>query len=139
VPQTKRQMLEEHRQNPMCAACHGAFDPLGVAFENFDWIGAHRTAEPNGLPIDTKGTFEGVAFAHSRDLVNHLRTMPEVERCFLNHVFRYSMGHKETAGDETTLTAWTAEFARTNHQLGEFFQAITVGVDFSHVSVAPQL
>ena len=49
------------------------------------------------------------------------------------------MGHKETAGDETTLTAWTAEFARTNHQLGEFFQAIAVGVDFSHVSVAPQL
>jgi hypothetical protein len=137
MPQTKRQMLEDHRKNPMCAACHGAFDPLGVAFENFDWIGANRTAEPNGLPIDTKGSFEGFAFADSRELVRHIRTMPEVERCFLNHVFRYAMGHKETPGDGPTLDAWTDHFAKANHQLTELVKAVTVTSDFVHVSVAP--
>jgi hypothetical protein len=137
MPQTKRQMLEEHRKNPMCAACHGAFDPLGVAFENFDWIGAHRTAEPNGLAVDTKGNFEGFAFADSRELVRHVRTMPEVERCFLNHVFRYAMGHKETLGDGPTLDAWTDRFAKVNHQLAELVKAVTVTSDFVHVSVAP--
>jgi len=139
VPQTKRQMLEEHRQNPMCAGCHGSFDPLGFAFEEFDWIGAYRTAEPNGLAIDSAGTFEGVAFANSRDFVHHLRTMPEVQRCFLNHMFRYATGHKETAGDEAILDAWNDEFGRVNHQLVEFFKAITATTDFAHVSVAPQL
>jgi hypothetical protein len=137
MPQTKRQMLEDHRSNPMCAACHGAFDPLGFAFENFDWIGANRTAEPNGLPIDTKGTFEGVSFANSRDLVQHIRTMPEVERCFLSHVFRYAIGHKETPGDGPMLDAWTERFAKVNHQLGEFVKAVTATNDFAHVSVAP--
>jgi hypothetical protein len=139
VPQTKRQMLEDHRQNPMCAACHGAFDPLGFAFENFDWIGAHRTTEPNGLAVDTKGSFEGMDFANSRDLVVLLRAMPEVEQCFLNHVFRYAIGHKETRGDEAALAEWASQFARVNHNLGDFFKAVTANADFSHVSVAPQL
>jgi hypothetical protein len=139
VPQTKRQMLEEHRQNPMCAGCHGSFDPLGFAFENFDWIGSHRTQEPNGLPIDTTGKFEGVDFANSRDLVKHLRTMPEVQQCFLSHVFRYAMGHKETPSDAPTLDAWNTAFAKTNHQLAEFLKAMTATPDFAHVSVAPQL
>jgi hypothetical protein len=137
VPQTKRQMLEEHRQNPMCAACHGAFDPLGFAFEDFDWIGAHRATEPNGLAVDTKGTFEGMTFANSRELVGQLRTMPEVERCFLNHIFRYAMGHKETTGDEAALVAWSDEFGKVHHQLAEFLKAIVVTPDFTHVSVAP--
>jgi Protein of unknown function (DUF1592)/Protein of unknown function (DUF1588)/Protein of unknown function (DUF1595)/Protein of unknown function (DUF1585)/Protein of unknown function (DUF1587) len=137
MPQTKRQMLEDHRKNPMCAACHGAFDPLGFAFENFDWIGANRAAEPSGLPVDTKGSFEGTDFANSRDLVQHIRSMPEVERCFLNHVFRYAMGHKETPGDERTLVAWKDRFASVNHQLPELVKAVTITSDFAHVSVAP--
>jgi hypothetical protein len=132
-------MLEEHRQNPMCAGCHGSFDPLGFAFENFDWIGANRSAEPNGLPVDTRGVFEGVPFADSREFVGHLRTMPEVGECFLNHVFRYAMGHKETAGDHELLRSWNDEFGKVNHQLTGFLKAITSTEDFVLVSVPPQL
>jgi hypothetical protein len=47
-----RQVLEEHRANPACAACHSLFDPFGLALEQYDGIGKFRTAYTNGSPID---------------------------------------------------------------------------------------
>jgi len=28
--------MVEHKANPSCANCHGGFDPMGLALENFD-------------------------------------------------------------------------------------------------------
>jgi hypothetical protein len=49
-----RQLLEEHRANPVCASCHRIMDPLGFALENFNAIGAWRTSD-HGNPIDASG------------------------------------------------------------------------------------
>ena len=38
-----KQQLAAHVQNESCARCHRKFDPFGVAFENFDAVGAFRT------------------------------------------------------------------------------------------------
>jgi hypothetical protein len=51
-----RQRLEEHRKNPVCAACHAPMDPLGFALENFDAVGAWRTTSEAGGPIDASGS-----------------------------------------------------------------------------------
>ena len=48
---TIRQRMEKHRSQPQCAACHARMDPLGLALENFDAIGAFRTMEGN-TPVD---------------------------------------------------------------------------------------
>src|SRR5690606_37221181 len=50
-----RERLEQHRGNPTCAACHAIMDPVGLALENFDSIGAWRTSD-SGKPIDPVGT-----------------------------------------------------------------------------------
>jgi hypothetical protein len=47
-----RQVLEEHRANPACAACHALFDPFGLALEQYDGIGKFRTTYTNGSMID---------------------------------------------------------------------------------------
>ncbi|QDU26240.1 hypothetical protein ETAA8_13160 [Anatilimnocola aggregata] len=39
---TIRQMLEKHRADVSCAACHAKMDPPGFALENFDVIGGWR-------------------------------------------------------------------------------------------------
>ena len=49
-----REVLEEHRANPACAACHAKMDPLGFALQNYDAIGRWRDTEA-GLPIDATG------------------------------------------------------------------------------------
>ena len=46
--------MEQHRANPVCASCHKLMDPMGLALENFDAVGAWRT-EDNGGPVDTSG------------------------------------------------------------------------------------
>jgi hypothetical protein len=53
-----RQQMEQHRQNPSCAACHAKMDPLGFAFENFDAVGAYRAKE-GGTAIDASGELPG--------------------------------------------------------------------------------
>jgi mono/diheme cytochrome c family protein len=64
--QTMRERLQQHRANPVCAACHAPMDPLGFALEAFDGIGTLRSVE-NGVPVDASAalpdgtTFEGPA------------------------------------------------------------------------------
>ena len=41
---TMRDIMERHHTNPVCASCHKIFEPIGLALENFDAIGAWRTA-----------------------------------------------------------------------------------------------
>ena len=63
-----RQQMEQHRANPVCAACHKVMDPLGFALENYDAIGTWRTIDAaSKSPIDASGAlpdgtpFEGPA------------------------------------------------------------------------------
>jgi len=66
TPRSVREQLEVHRKSPACAGCHRMMDPLGLALENFDAVGAWRTRDA-GAAIDpsselTDGTrVDGVA------------------------------------------------------------------------------
>jgi hypothetical protein len=53
-PASMRMRMEQHRKNPVCAACNTSMDPLGFALENFDALGRWRTSD-DGLPIDASG------------------------------------------------------------------------------------
>ncbi len=50
-----RERMEQHRTNPVCASCHSLMDPLGLALENFDGVGAFRKANSDKSPIDASG------------------------------------------------------------------------------------
>ncbi len=39
---TIRELLKRHTESASCAACHARFDPVGLALENFDVMGAWR-------------------------------------------------------------------------------------------------
>ena len=54
APQTLRARMEAHRINPSCVSCHQIFEPMGLAMENFDAVGAWRTLDA-GQPIDPTG------------------------------------------------------------------------------------
>jgi mono/diheme cytochrome c family protein len=51
---TMKQQLEMHRISPTCASCHQIFEPMGIALENFDAVGAWRTLD-EGVPVDATG------------------------------------------------------------------------------------
>ena len=64
---TMRELMEQHRTNPTCAACHSRMDPIGFGLENFDGIGSWRTIDSKNSLIDASGklpdgkTFDGPA------------------------------------------------------------------------------
>ncbi|MEO8099691.1 MAG: DUF1592 domain-containing protein [Acidobacteriota bacterium] len=51
---TMRQTMALHTTNPVCATCHKIFEPMGLALENFDAVGAWRTQDGES-PIDASG------------------------------------------------------------------------------------
>jgi cytochrome c553 len=52
---TIRQMIEMHRADSACAACHDKMDPYGLAMESFDPIGGQRDRyRLNGAPKKTR-------------------------------------------------------------------------------------
>jgi hypothetical protein len=54
--------LAAHKVNASCANCHAAFDPLGLALENFDAAGQWRSTD-GGATIDASGAFiDGTRF-----------------------------------------------------------------------------
>jgi cytochrome c551/c552 len=55
-----RERIEKHRENPACASCHKIMDPIGLALENFDAVGAYRERDGQSLssigsPINASG------------------------------------------------------------------------------------
>jgi hypothetical protein len=54
TPQTVRARMEQHRASPACAGCHKLMDPIGLALENFDAVGAWRSHDA-GSVIDATG------------------------------------------------------------------------------------
>jgi hypothetical protein len=58
-PTSLRERMEEHRKNPVCAACHSRMDPMGFALEHFDAIGKWRDTD-SGAEINSTITLAGV-------------------------------------------------------------------------------
>ena len=72
-----RELLEQHRANPVCASCHARMDPLGFALDNFDAVGQWRDTEA-GKPVDASGILpDGTEFEGADGLRNELLKNPE--------------------------------------------------------------
>lgn len=88
------EMLAAHRSKPMCNSCHVRMDPLGLALENFNALGAWRDTEV-GEPIETAGRLiSGETFADIRELKRVLardRRM-DIYRCLTEKMLTYALG-----------------------------------------------
>lgn len=59
-PRTVRARLEQHREAPTCASCHGVIDPYGLALENFTVTGRWRDRDTDAdAPIDASTELSG--------------------------------------------------------------------------------
>jgi hypothetical protein len=89
-----RERLAQHRQNPTCASCHSVIDPLGFALENFDVIGAWRTLDERGIPVDTSGTtVSGASVEGLTGLRTLLLAQPEqFPRTVTDKLMAYALG-----------------------------------------------
>jgi hypothetical protein len=81
---TMRERMAVHRSSPTCASCHQVMDPIGLAFENFDAVGAWRAnlgepGEPSGNRIDaTGGLPDGSRVEGAKELRDALLRHPDL-------------------------------------------------------------
>jgi len=123
---TTRERIEQHTASAACAGCHSLIDPLGMAFEHYDGVGAYRTQDGSGA-VYAAGTFENTRedlqgeFQNAVDLAGRLAQATEVHDCVSNQWFRFALGRAESLDDACTLVdlhqAFTASGANVNQLL----------------------
>ncbi len=104
-PDSIRERLAQHRENPSCASCHSVIDPLGFALENFDVIGGWRTEDEQGRPVDSTGTtLAGETVAGLSGLRALLLDDPErFPRTVVEKLLAYALGRRLEYYDRPTV------------------------------------
>jgi len=122
---TMRQTMEMHHANPVCASCHAIFEPIGLALENFDAVGAWRT-EDDGSPIDASGVLvDGTKVNGVTDLRNSLvRYSDQFERVVAENLLTYALGRGVEYQDMPMVRSIVRESAPTNYKFSSLVLAI---------------
>ena len=114
VTGTLRQVLEAHRADPTCSACHMLMDPIGFGLENYDAVGAYRTQDA-GLDIDSGGQLpSGGTFSGADQLSALIAADPKFPACVVQKLYSYALGRlpdkTPTQMDGQTMASVTAAF-----------------------------
>ena len=122
---TMREMLEVHRRNPTCAACHRIFEPVGIALENFDAVGTWRTLE-EGVPIDASGQLaDGTKVGGVVDLRNSLvRYQDQFARVVAEKLLTYALGRGVEAEDMPLVRSIVRQSAASKYR----FSSLALGI-----------
>ena len=126
-PKTIREIMEEHRANPTCNACHGVMDPLGFALENFDTIGAYRTMDRfTRTKIDTSGKLvDGTVVNGPSDLRQALLKHPEqFVQTLTEKLMTYAVGRSLEYFDMPTVRKIVKDARRDDYR----FSSIVMGI-----------
>jgi hypothetical protein len=132
-----RAVLEAHRKNPGCAACHALMDPIGLGLENFDSVGAYRTME-NGAPIDATGDLDGVAFKDESSLSTALRNHPNAAGCFVTKLYEHAQGRAPVDVDASVIASLSKQFEDSGHRANQLLVDVVSSDAYRFVEVATQ-
>jgi mono/diheme cytochrome c family protein len=126
APQTIRQRLAQHRENPSCNSCHAVIDPLGFALENYDVIGGWRTIDEVGKPVDTAGsTLSGVEVNGLTGLRKLLLADREAfPRTLTAKLMAYALGRRIEYYDEPAVRKIVRDAAGQNYRWSSIIQGI---------------
>jgi hypothetical protein len=139
-PRTIREIMETHRANPTCNACHGVMDPLGFSLENFDTIAAYRSMDRfTRTRIDTSGKLvDGTAVNGPSDLRQALLARPEqFAQTFTEKLMTYALGRGIEAFDMPTVRKIVKDTKRDNYKFSSIVMGIVTAPAFQSSVVEP--
>ena len=125
-PSTVREMLEVHRANPECAACHASLDPVGFALENFDAVGVWQDRTVDGLPIDAAGVLaDGTPVDGPAALREALLARPEIfASTLVEKLMIYALGRGLEPSDMPQVRSILRNAAKDDYR----FMSIVLGI-----------
>jgi mono/diheme cytochrome c family protein len=137
-PKTLREQMAEHRTSPTCATCHKVMDPVGLALENFDAVGAWRTHDA-GSPIDASGNLaDGKAIDGVVTLREAILARPDVfVGTMTEKLMTYALGRGVDAHDMPAIRTVLRKAAAENWRFSSLVLGIVNSVPFQMRVVAP--
>jgi mono/diheme cytochrome c family protein len=132
TPPTIRERLAQHRTNPSCASCHSVIDPLGFALEQYDAIGAWRTADESGRPVDANAeTLSGAKLEGLVGLRALLLAEPEqFPRTVTEKLMSYALGRRLEYYDRPAVRAIVREAAASEYRWSALVSGIVKSPPF---------
>jgi len=130
-PLTMRGRMERHRANPACASCHRMLDPLGLALENFDAVGAWRTRDA-GQPIDATGELsDGTRVDGAVALRGALlKRQDVVVHTIVEKLLTYALGRGLEAADMPAVRAIARDASRRDYRFSAIVEGVVNSVPF---------
>jgi len=116
-----RERMEEHRKNPACNSCHRVIDPLGLALENFDVVGAWRIKD-NGVGVDTAAKlYDGTELSGPASLRAALLAHSEsIIRNFTENLMAYALGRRVEYYDQPSVRSIVRKAAQNGNKFSSF-------------------
>jgi len=130
-PLTMRARMEQHRANPACAGCHKLMDPLGLALENFDAVGAWRT-DDNGEKVDTSGQLaDGTKIEGVTGLREALLKRPDaLVTTVTEKLMTYALGRGLEPEDMPAVRAIVRQSERENYRFVSLIEGVVKSTPF---------
>ncbi len=123
---TLKERIADHRNKPACTSCHSRIDPWGIAFENYDALGAYRT-QINKKPVDaTSELFSSQTLAGMDGLKRYLLTdrQDQFASAMVHKMTSYALGRPLSFGDHADIDNLTAKFRKQGDRLGDLVHLI---------------
>ena len=129
---TVRELMAQHRANPVCAACHSTIDPAGFALEQFDATGKWRDVDVGFQPIDASGTMpDGTPFTGIHEFRRILLDNPN---SFLNtltdRLLMYALGRGTEYYDAPAVRQIVRKAEADNYRFSSLVTAIVESAPF---------
>jgi mono/diheme cytochrome c family protein len=123
---TLKERIADHRNKSACISCHAKIDPWGIAFENYDALGAYRTQIKN-KPVDaTSELFNKQKLAGMDGLKRYLLTdrQDQFARAMVHKMTAYALGRPLSFTDHADIDNMTVQFRKRGDRLGDLVNLI---------------
>ena len=123
---TLKERIANHRNKPACLSCHSRIDPWGIAFENYDALGAFRTHVQN-RPVDaTAELYNRQPLDGIEGLKRYLLSdrQDQFASAITRKLAAYALGRPLSFADRADLDSLTAEFRRRDDGLADLVKLI---------------
>jgi Protein of unknown function (DUF1585)/Protein of unknown function (DUF1588) len=126
-----RQVMEEHRANPVCASCHARRDPIGFGLENYDAVGAWRDKDGK-FSVDSSGVLpDGRTFRGPEGLENILRGDKEKFAAALTaKMLEYALGRGTENYDQPAIRQIAGRLPANNYRFSNLVLDVVNSLPF---------
>jgi hypothetical protein len=130
---TIRELMVLHTDDNRCARCHVRFDSVGLAMEGFNPIGASRTKDLAGRPIDnlvilSSGKEAKGVPEFSKHLLSSRKN--EFTKTLNQKLLGYALGRSLQLSDHSLLEKMQADLNTNEDKLGALFETVITSPQF---------